>query len=84
MGRYTRKTLDIFTKKTAILAMVHLRKNLEDIAGKHSIDSLQNTAILAMVHVRKNLEDIAGKHSIDSLQNTAILAMVHVRKIWKV
>jgi len=29
----------------------NLRKNLEDIPGKHSIDSLQNTAILGTSHI---------------------------------
>jgi hypothetical protein len=34
-----------------------LRKNLEDIPGKHSIDSLQKTAILGTAHIiRKVLQ----------------------------
>ena len=34
-----------------------LRKNLEDISGKHSIDSLQKTAILGTSHIiRKVLQ----------------------------
>jgi hypothetical protein len=34
-----------------------LRKNLEDIPGKHSIDSLQKTAVLGTSHIiRKVLQ----------------------------
>jgi hypothetical protein len=41
---------------TGILTEV-LRKNLEDMPGKHSIDSLQKTAILGTSHIiRKVLQ----------------------------
>jgi len=34
-----------------------LRKNLETVPGKHSIDSLQNTAVLGTAHIiRKMLQ----------------------------
>jgi vancomycin permeability regulator SanA len=39
------------------IVMRSLRKNLEDISGKHSIDSLQKTAVLGTSHIiRKVLQ----------------------------
>jgi hypothetical protein len=42
--------IPVITGATGIV-MGSLRKNLEDISGKHSIDSLQKTAILGTSHI---------------------------------
>ena len=46
----------VITEATAIVTR-SLRKNLEAVAGKHSVDSLQKTAILGTSHIiRKVLQ----------------------------
>jgi len=37
------------------IVMRSLRKNLEDITGKHSIDSLQKTAIIGTSHITRKV-----------------------------
>ena len=48
--------IPVITGATGII-MRNLRKNLEAVPGKHSIDSLQKTAILGTSHIiRKVLQ----------------------------
>jgi hypothetical protein len=47
--------IPVVTGATGIVTK-RLRKNLEDIPGKHSIDSLQKTAILGTSHKRRKLQ----------------------------
>jgi len=56
-------TITVITGITGIVTR-SLRKNLEDIPGNHSIDSLQKTAILGTSHViRKVLQCETGRLS---------------------
>ena len=46
--------ISVITEATGIVTKV-LRKTLEDISGKHSIDSPHNTAILGTSHVKRKV-----------------------------
>jgi len=55
-GHYKNIIIIIIIGATGVV-MRSLRKNLEDVPGKHSIDSLQKTAILGTSHIiRKVLQ----------------------------
>ena len=48
------KILPEITAATGVVTKV-LRKNMEAITGKHSIDSQQKTAVLGTAHIRRKI-----------------------------
>ena len=50
MWNMNSKIVPVITGATGIVT-VGLRRNLEDIPGKHSIDSLQSTTVIGKSHI---------------------------------